>query len=49
MEEKSVYSALRKLKPSGPNGFEGLIAQLLENLTGRHFFLASSGYQGGLG
>ncbi len=38
---------LRKIKPSGPSGLEGLIAELLESLTGRHFSLASSGSQEG--
>lgn len=44
---KYLYDILRKLKPTGPDGFEGLIALLLESLTGRHFFLSKSGFQGG--
>lgn len=38
---------LRALDPVGPDGFEGLIARLLEKLTERRFFLAKSGFQGG--
>ncbi len=38
---------IRKLSPSGPDGFEGLIAKLLTNLTGRRFYLAQSGSQSG--
>jgi hypothetical protein len=45
--ESILYSSLHKLEPAGENGFEGLIAKLLEKLTGRRFFLASSGYQDG--
>ncbi len=45
--EKRLYKILRKLKPSGLEGFEGLIAKLLQSLTGRRFFLAKAGYQGG--
>jgi len=42
-----LLDALRKLKPSGVQGFEGLVAQLLEALTGRRFYLAKSGSQEG--
>ncbi len=35
------------LEPTGPHGFEGLIARLLEQLTNQKFFLALSGSQGG--
>jgi hypothetical protein len=42
-----LFDYLRKLDPSGPDGFEGMIAQLLEALTGRRFLLAKSGYQAG--
>jgi len=38
---------LRKLDPSGEKGFEGLIARLLEYLTGTQFYLARSGSQSG--
>ena len=38
---------LRNLKPAGSDGFEGLIVKSLERLTGRRFFLARSGDQGG--
>jgi len=40
-----LIDALRRLNPSGRNGFEGLIAKLLEVLTGRHFHLAQAGTQ----
>ncbi|WP_190555644.1 NACHT domain-containing protein, partial [Calothrix parietina] len=42
-----LSDALRKLKPSGENSFEGLIAQLLQDLTGQRFYLAQSGSQEG--
>ncbi len=42
-----LLDALRKLKPSGVQSFEGLVAQLLEALTGRRFYLAKSGSQEG--
>jgi hypothetical protein len=42
-----LFNILRQVKPTGPDGFEGLIAALLEELTGRHFHLAISGAQGG--
>jgi len=42
-----LLEILRSLNPSEPNGFEGLIAALLESLTGRHFNLALSGSQEG--
>ena len=38
---------LREIVPTGKNGFEGLVAKLLGNLTGRHFHLARSGSQAG--
>lgn len=44
---KDLYNILRNLKPTGPDGFEGLIAILLESLTGRHFSLSKPGFQGG--
>ena len=42
-----LIDALRQLHSTGSKGFEGLIAQLLEALTGRHFRLAHSGPQSG--
>lgn len=42
-----LQSALLSLKPSGPEGFEGLIQQLLSALTGYQFYLAQSGTQAG--
>lgn len=38
---------LRALPPTGPDGFEGLIAKLLSSLTDRRFSLAKSGAQAG--
>lgn len=38
---------LRSLSPTALKGFEGLVAQLLSDLTGRRFFLARSGFQAG--
>lgn len=42
-----LFNILRQVRPAGPDGFEGLIAALLEELTGRHFDLATSGAQEG--
>ncbi len=42
-----LVEILRLINATGPNGFEGLIAALLEALTGRHFNLATSGSQEG--
>jgi len=47
MKKNDLYGILRTLDPVGPDGFEGLIARLLETLTERRFFLAKSGFQGG--
>ena len=44
---RTIVDILRGIKPSGRSGLEGLIAELLESLTGRHFSLASSGSQEG--
>ena len=44
---ESLADILRKLPPSGPNGFEGLIAAQLQELTGQRFHLAKSGAQQG--
>jgi len=38
---------LRLIKPDGENGFEGLIAAVLSDLTGRSFAIASAGSQHG--
>jgi hypothetical protein len=43
----NLQSALLLLKPSGPEGFEGLIQHLLSALTGFQFYLAQSGTQAG--
>lgn len=51
MTAASAFGNLRHiligLDPVGPNGFEGLIKQVFENLTGEQFRLASSGSQRG--
>jgi hypothetical protein len=47
MNYELLFDYLRKLHPSGSDGFEGLIAQLFEALIGRRFLLAKPGYQAG--
>jgi hypothetical protein len=42
-----LRTTVRKLKPTGPDGFEGLMAAVLTDLTKRTFALASSGSQRG--
>ena len=42
-----LRDTLRKLEPTGPNGFEGLMAAVLTDLTKRTFALASAGSQRG--
>lgn len=42
-----VTNQLKRIKASGPEGFEGLVALLLERLTGQRFFLAQAGSQSG--
>lgn len=44
--EKFLY-IIWKQKPAGHDGFEGLVAKLLEQLTGQHFYLSRSGRQEG--
>lgn len=44
---RDLIDILRNVRPSGPDGFEGLVALLLEALTGQHFNLAASGSQAG--
>src|SRR5438552_1532061 len=43
----ALHAALHKLQATGPSGFEGLITHLISALTGRVFFLARGGTQGG--
>jgi hypothetical protein len=43
----NIIQLLQRIRSTGPEGFEGLIAALLEALTGAHFHLASGGYQAG--
>ncbi len=38
---------VRELDPSGPDGFEGLLAAVLTDVLKMHFVLAKSGSQGG--
>lgn len=38
---------LLRLTPTGPSGFEGLLAKMLTELTGLNFRLAKSGFQAG--
>lgn len=42
-----LINYLQSLRPDGPKGFEGLVANLLEGLTGQRFFLAHPGSQEG--
>ncbi|MBN9396903.1 MAG: restriction endonuclease, partial [Candidatus Melainabacteria bacterium] len=44
---QDLVEILKKMYPSGANGFEGLIAQLLSSMTGQNFLLAQSGSQQG--
>ena len=44
---RRVAEILGQVAPSGPDGFEGLVAKLLGDLTGRHYYLARSGGQAG--
>ena len=44
---ENIRSAILKLAPTGPNGFEGLLAALLTVTCGQPFRLASSGTQRG--
>lgn len=47
MSVETVLQNLHGLRPDGPEGFEGLVARLLERLTGQRFLLARSGRQDG--
>lgn len=47
MARRAIVDFLRKLQPSGPDGFEGLVVELLGRLTGRRYYLARSGEQAG--
>lgn len=44
---EALRDNIRKLDPTEANGFEGLMAVVLSDLTGRDFVLASAGSQGG--
>jgi len=44
----SFRKYLLKLKPTGPKGFEGLVADAMANLTGLVIRLAKAGLQGGV-
>ena len=45
---ENLRKALLSLKPTGEDGFEGLIGEALDGITGIPFRLASSGYQRGV-
>ncbi len=45
---KILKNAITSLKPTGSNGFEGLLAKCLNDLTGKIFRLAGSGSQHGI-
>lgn len=45
--DSKLIAAIMQIAPTGPDGFEGLIAKLLMALTGRRFRLAKSGSQAG--
>lgn len=47
MDYNKFLDIIWSQKPSGEDGFEGLIRKLLEQLTGQKFFLSLSGSQGG--
>jgi hypothetical protein len=47
MNHKLANILQEQIKAAGQEGFEGLIAKLLEKLTGHHFYLAKSGSQEG--
>ncbi|WPD24953.1 MAG: hypothetical protein SD837_10380 [Candidatus Electrothrix scaldis] len=47
MDFQKFLHIIWKQKPAGYDGFEGLIAKLLERLTGQRFHLSRSGDQGG--
>ncbi len=44
---EALHAALHNLQATGPSGFEGFITDLISSLTGRVFFFARSGTQGG--
>src|SRR5436305_15351695 len=44
---EKLIETLRQLQAAGPEGFEGLILNLLTQVTGRPFRLARSGFQAG--
>ena len=46
-DNEDLVSILIQLKPTGYDGFEGLIANLLGKLTGERFYLAKGGFQAG--
>lgn len=40
-----IVELLHELPPNGPDGFEGVVATMLESLTGKPFFVAATGRQ----
>ena len=47
MNMRCCWSALRKLEPHGEDGFEGLVRDLLQHVSGRTLRLVKSGPQSG--
>lgn len=45
--KSTLQKALCALEPTGPNGFEGLVSDVLQEVTGQRFRAAKSGHQGG--
>ena len=45
--QKLLGACLHELNPTGADGFEGLMASALSELTGQAFYVAKSGHQGG--
>ena len=43
-----LQTTLQAMPETGPNGFEGVVATLLSELTGEQFWVARSGDQSGM-
>ena len=46
--EEKFLQAVKQLKPTGPDGFEGFVRDLLQESLGTKFRLMKSGHQGGV-
>ena len=46
--QKKFLQIICKLEPTGPNGFEGFVRDLLQEVLGTRFRLMKSGPQGGI-